>query len=258
MEPTLGLPPVPGALTPLFVDQDCTAIAAQDPTVVPGIVQSVPAPAGDIGIGLCQFDFGSFFSVVPEEERVSAYVELSHAFSDRLDGRLELHLADNKAFRNNSPSFPKTERTPISVNHPDNPYGTDVLWIGRIIGGGGTANPTTHDSGTWRMVAALTGDFNAAWGWDVGFQRSENEFFLASEDTVTDRMYSALAGYGGPNCDPGHGRPRGRQLLLPQSLRQCADGDGHGQSSRTRRLHSGTVRDRRRYRPDHARRRDNR
>ena len=46
---------------------------------------------------------------------------------------------------------------------------TEVLWIGRIIGGGGTANPTTHDSTTWRVAAGLTGDFNAAWGWDVGF-----------------------------------------------------------------------------------------
>ena len=67
VEPTLGLPPVSGALTPLFADPDCTTIAAQDPTVVPGIVRSVPSPAGDIGIGLCQFDFGSFFSLVPEE-----------------------------------------------------------------------------------------------------------------------------------------------------------------------------------------------
>ena len=99
VEPTLGLPPVPGALTPLFADRDCTAIAAQDPKVVPGIVQSVPSPSGDIGIGLCQFDFGSSFSLVPEEERASAYLELTHAFSDRLDGRLELHATNNDAIR---------------------------------------------------------------------------------------------------------------------------------------------------------------
>ena len=31
VEPTLGLPAVPGAQPPVFADQDCTAIAAQDP-----------------------------------------------------------------------------------------------------------------------------------------------------------------------------------------------------------------------------------
>ncbi|MYJ94779.1 MAG: TonB-dependent receptor, partial [Proteobacteria bacterium] len=207
VEPTLGLPPVPGALTPLFVDPDCNAIAAQDPKVVPGVAQSVPSPSGDIGIGLCQFDFGSYFSLVPEEERVSAYVELNHVFGDGLDGRLELHLTDNEALRNNSPSFPITERNPISVNHPDNPFGTDVLWIGRVVGGGGTAGPTVHDSMTWRVAGSLTGDFNDNWGWDVGFQRSRNEFFVGAEDTVKDRLYSALTGFGGPDCDPAAGAP---------------------------------------------------
>ena len=207
VEPALGLPPVPGALTPLFVDPDCNAIAAQDPKVVPAVAQSVPSPAGDIGIGLCRFDFGSFFNLVPEEERVSAYAELNHAFGDGLDGRLELHLTNNEALRNNSPSFPITERNPVSVNHPDNPFGTDVLWIGRVIGGGGTAGPTVHDSRTWRVAASLTGDFNADWIWDVGFQRSRNEFFVGAEDTVKDRLYSALTGFGGPDCDPATGAP---------------------------------------------------
>ena len=207
VEPTLGLPPVPGALTPVFADPDCTTVAAQDPKVVPDIVQSVPSPAGAIDIGLCRFDFGPFFNLVPEEERTSLYLELNHGFSDRLDGRLEWHMADNDARRNESPSLPKTERTPVSLNHPDNPYGTDVLWIGRVIGGGGVASSTVHDSGTWRMVASLTGSFNDAWGWDAGIQRSENEFFLAFTDTVADRMYQALAGLGGPDCDPVNGTP---------------------------------------------------
>ena len=37
VEPTLGRPPVPGAQPPVFADQDCVAIAAQDPKVVPSI-----------------------------------------------------------------------------------------------------------------------------------------------------------------------------------------------------------------------------
>ena len=206
-EPLQGLPPVPGAQLPGFADQDCVAIAARDPKVVPGIVQSVPSPEGDIGIGSCQFDFGEFWHLIPEEQRTSAYLELTHNFSDRLDGRLELHWAENSVERNNSPSFPKTEATPISVNHPDNIYGADVRWVGRMIGGGGTAATSIHDSDTWRMAASLTGDINDRWGWDAGVQLSENEFFNAVEDTLVDRLRSALIGLGGPDCDATTGMP---------------------------------------------------
>jgi len=206
-EPQLGLPPVPGAQLPAFVDQDCTAIAAQDPKVVPGIVQSVPSPVGDIGIGSCQFDFGQFWHLVPDEQRKSVYLELTHDFSDRLDGRLELHWAENTVQRNNSPSFPKTEATPVSVNHPDNPYGADVRWVGRMIGGGGTAESSTHDSETWRIAGSLTGDFSDRWGWDAGLQLSENEFFVAVVDTLVDRLRPALLGLGGPSCDSATGMP---------------------------------------------------
>jgi len=139
LEPRLGLPPVPGASLPVFADPDCTAIAAQDPKVIPGIVASVPSPIGDIPLGLCQFDFGQFFSLVPEEKRISAYLDLTHDFSDRLAGRLELHVANNEARRNNSPSFPFAAFPEVSATHPDNPYGTNVNFIGRIIGAGGTA-----------------------------------------------------------------------------------------------------------------------
>ena len=48
VEPTLGLPAVPGAQPPVFADQNCTAIAAQDPKVVPAIAVSVPSPIGAI------------------------------------------------------------------------------------------------------------------------------------------------------------------------------------------------------------------
>src|SRR5699024_1897751 len=56
VEPTLGLPPVPGAQPPVFADQDCEALAAEDAKVIPTITQNVPTPIGDVPLGLCQFD----------------------------------------------------------------------------------------------------------------------------------------------------------------------------------------------------------
>lgn len=205
VEPTLGLPAVPGAQPPVFADQNCTAIAAQDPKVVPGIVQSVPSPIGPIPIGLCQFDFGGFYSIVPEEKRTSAFVEATHEFGDTLQGRIEAHIADNEALRNNSPSFPFAAFPTVAATHPDNPYGTDVRFIGRIIGAGGTPIESVHNSDTYRIAAALTGTIDDTWVWEIGLQHSENDFFVSAPDVLVDRFNNAIRGFGGPNCDPATG-----------------------------------------------------
>jgi outer membrane receptor protein involved in Fe transport len=200
VEPQLGLPAVPGAQPPVFADQDCTAIAAQDPKVIPSIAATVPSPAGPIPIGLCEFDFGSFYSLVPEEERTSAFVQLRRQMKGGAEGRLELHVANNEAERNNSPSFPFAAFPTVAASHPDNPYGSDVLFIGRIIGAGGTAVESVHDSDTARFAASLSGSIGDDWIWDVGTQYSENDFFVQAPDVLVDRFDSAIRGLGGPSC----------------------------------------------------------
>ncbi|HSG66062.1 MAG TPA: TonB-dependent receptor [Gammaproteobacteria bacterium] len=207
VQPQLGYPAVLGANVPVFADPDCEAIAAQDPKVVPAIAASVPSPVGAIPIGLCQFDFGSYYSIVPEEQRQSAYFSLAHDFSDRVEGFVELHVANNEATRNNSPSFPFADFPTVFATHPDNPYGTDVRFIGRVKGAGGQAVQSVHDSDTWRLAASLSGDIDAAWGWELGLQTSRNEFFVAAPDVLVDRFDYAMQGLGGPGCDPLTGTP---------------------------------------------------
>jgi iron complex outermembrane receptor protein len=202
VEPQLGLPAVPGAQPPVFADQNCTAIAAQDPKVVPAIAASVPSPIGTIPIGLCQFDFGGFYSIVPEETRSSAFAEVRHAFGDTLQGRVEVHIADNEALRNNSPSFPFAAFPTVAAGHPDNPYGSDVRFIGRIIGAGGVPIESIHNSDTWRVAAALTGSANNVWDWEIAGQVSENDFFVSAPDVLVDRFNAAIQGLGGAGCDP--------------------------------------------------------
>jgi outer membrane receptor protein involved in Fe transport len=207
LEPRLGLPPVPGARLPVFADPDCVTIAAQDPNVVPAIAASVPTPIGPIPLGLCQFDFGRFYSLVPEEERASAYLEVSHDFSERFRGRLELHTADNEATRNNSPSFPFAQFPTVPASHPDNPYGTNVSFIGRVAGAGGMASPSIHESDTTRIAASLAGDIGGRWGWDIGVTNSTNDFAVFAKDVLIDRFGLAIQGLGGPACDPTTGTP---------------------------------------------------
>jgi len=205
VEPQLGLPPVPGAQPPVFADQDCLGVAAQDPKVVPAIAVSVPSPIGTIPIGLCQFDFGGFYSIVPDESRDSAFVEVTHQMTESLQGRFELHFADNEATRSNSPSFPFAAFPTVAASHPDNPYGSDVLFIGRIIGAGGVPAESIHDSDTRRFAGSLTGDIGDGWLWELGAQYSDNDFFVSAPDVLVDRFDLAIRGFGGPSCDPATG-----------------------------------------------------
>ena len=100
----------------------------------------------------------------------------------------------------NSPSFPFAAFPTVAASHPDNPYGSDVLFIGRIIGAGGTAVESAHDSDTARFAASLSGSIGDDWIWDVGTQYSENDFFVQAPDVLVDRFDLAIRGLGGPSC----------------------------------------------------------
>lgn len=207
VEPQLGLPPVPGADPPVFADPACTALAAQDPKIVPDIAVSVPAPGGSIDIGLCQFDFGDYYSIVPKESRTSGYLEMTHRFTDTLDGRFEVHAVNNRAERNNSPSFPFAQFPAVPATHPDNPFGSEVLFIGRLIGPAGPSSVSTHNSDTRRIALALSGEAGERWRWDADAQWSGNKIFIKAEDVLADRFALAINGLGGPDCDASTGTP---------------------------------------------------
>jgi outer membrane receptor protein involved in Fe transport len=207
VEPQLGRPPVPGARPPVFADQNCTAIAARDKTVIPAIAVSVPTPIGPVPLGLCEFDFGSFYSLVPKEKRDSAYFELGRMMNGGLQGRLEASFARNDAERDNSPSFPFAAFPVVPATHPDNPYGTNVQFIGRLIGAGGSAATTIHDSDTWRFAASLSGPLGRDWVFDLGTTYSNNDFFVQAPDVLKDRFTNAIRGLGGSQCDPVTGTP---------------------------------------------------
>jgi iron complex outermembrane receptor protein len=208
LEPRLGLPAVPGAQLPVFADPDCATIAAQDPKVIaPSVVPPVPTPNGDVLIGLCEFDFGDYYSLVPDEQRQSAFFELIHNFADSISARVELHVANNDATRNNSPTFPFAAFPEVAATHPDNPFGADVNFIGRVKGAGGEAVKSVHNSDTWRLAATLAGGFSDEWGWELGLQKSRNDFFVSAPDVLVDRFNAAIQGLGGSGCDPGTGTP---------------------------------------------------
>jgi len=161
--------------------------------------------------GFCGFDFGDFFNLVPEDERLNLYGSITHDFGDH-EFRVEAAYADNEASRGNSPTFPFLQlgSAVVPVDNPGNIFPASlgpVLFFGRAIGNGGERSPSSAESETIRVSAELNGPFRGSdvWNYDVGLTFANNSHLLATEDTVTSRFRNALNGLGGPNCDPATG-----------------------------------------------------
>ena len=227
-EPLIGAPEVTGALQPAYTDPDCANLAARDNTTI------VPAT---FPIGPCQLDFGSFFTVVPEEENEKFYFNLEQQLPGSMNLYFEYSQASFEATRRASPSFPITStpricgvgtldgllgevypdlgRTCAELNaasgnptgHPDNPFGVDVLFIGRALGSGQQATLTQFESDTDRFVIGIDGALSDSWDWSVDFTNSSNEYVVQTDDTLKEEFLSSLAGLGGNGCNPTTGIP---------------------------------------------------
>jgi hypothetical protein len=177
-------------------------------------------PPDTFPLGPCEFDFGGFYSIVPEEENSKAYINSEHHFGG-VTLSLEAGYSEFEAERRASPSFPITT-TPVVCGdgsldsvlgsncgelgpHPDNPYGVDVLFVGRIQGSGAEADITRFDSETQRLAGGLSGDIGSTWNWRTNFTQSRNDYSVRQEDTLANQFQRALVGLGGSECtgEPG-------------------------------------------------------
>src|SRR5690606_5478387 len=103
--------------------------------------------------------------------------------------------------------FPFAAFPTVAASHPDNPYGTDVRFIGRLVGAGGTSIESIHESDTWRLAASLGAQIRDDLIWEVSATLSENDFFISAPDVLVDRFDRAVEGLGGPGCDAASGVP---------------------------------------------------
>ena len=162
--------------------------------------------------GFCGFDFGDFFNLVPEEERINLYGAFNHDFGEDSSVRVEVAYADNESERGNSPSFPFLQlgSAVVPANNPGNIFPEalgPVLFFGRISGNGGEVSPSLGESETLRISADLEGQLFAAgdWRYDLGVTYGRNESSFTTEDTITNNLSAALSGFGGFGCDPATG-----------------------------------------------------
>ncbi len=162
--------------------------------------QGIPFTAG-----FCGFDFGEYFNLVPDEQRTQAYGVLTQQIGDSHEFRIEGAYSENKAIRNNSPTFPflQLPSAVVPSYHPGNIFPEalgPILFFGRAIGNGGEASPNRFASETYRFSASLKGDFNDTWGYDVAVTHGKNTYQVATRDTITANFQNALLGLGGNGC----------------------------------------------------------
>lgn len=197
------VPTVPAG-TPL-VDPGCAAAGGFP------LQASPTAPPPSSGIGFCGFDFGDFFNLVPEEEKFVGLARAEFDLTDTIQWSAEFSYADNEATRGNSPTFPFLQLgsavVPSSAfgpaQNPFNVFGdTTLLFFGRASGNGGEVSPNTTSSETWRISTSLGGDIGSG-AWEIGFTKGNNEFVVATEDTVTDRFQCGLSGFNSLPAVPG-------------------------------------------------------
>ena len=157
--------------------------------------------------GLCGFDFGDFFNLVPEEDRINLFGTVTHRFGDDSEFRIEAAYAEYEASRGNSPTFPflQTGNSIVPQSNPFNVFpdvfGT-VIFFGRASGVGGDVSATNTESETFRLSAELDGSLGGSWRYDVAATFGTNSFDIETEDTITENFELALNGFGGAGCNP--------------------------------------------------------
>ena len=170
---------VPGALTPVMADPDCQNVANSLNNDLGGAVVPATFPAG-----FCQFDFGGYFDLVPEEERLLAWTKLSWAINEQTDLYGEVSYGDNSVERRNSPSFPVAQTQAVQDTHPDNPYGVGVVNLGRALGVGKPPVIADYDYRTVRAVAGLERAFGESLNLDVHAGWSRNDYDVIIPETI--------------------------------------------------------------------------
>jgi iron complex outermembrane receptor protein len=167
------------------------------------------APSGTVPgleIGFCQFDFGRTYSFVPDETRLSTFIQATKQLTESIEWTTEISTARNRAERGGSPSFPILTFPTVPASHPNNPFGTDVSYFGREKGnvGDGTSfpgDPANTESDTFRFSTMLQGELASGF-WEVSYTAARNNFLFTVNDTLGQQFQNALRGFGGQGCDP--------------------------------------------------------
>lgn len=177
-------------------DPDCTNAA------FPDSYKNSPADT------FCRFDFSDFFDLIPKERRAQIFATFNAALTDSINLNLEGGYANTYSVTTSSPSFPILAVTPVvPASHPDNPFGEDVRFRGRLLGAAYGPSIATFNYDTFRLAGGLDGKLGSGWRWSANATYSQQKARYNKPDTIASALNNALNGLGGPGCDPATGTP---------------------------------------------------
>ncbi len=154
-------------------------------------------------------------NIVAEMERLQGMVTVDHDLGNSLSAEMEVGFARVRQNRHLGFNFPISRTGQEPVVPASNPgviaenarSGLPIMdyrvyqRLGSPVQGPDGPAINFQDQDTWRVVGALSGDFNADWSWDVSATFSQNDSRLEDKDTLRDRYDLALNCMGLPTRD---------------------------------------------------------
>ena len=203
----------PGAFVPLggplpaglpLIDPGCESVGGFANVLAPG------AALGGIPFdgGTCGFDFGDFFNLIAEEDRLTGLVQAEFDVTDTISWDAQFTYADNETIRGNSPSFPFLVGGVVPADHPNTIFAGPLaalapggaVFLGRAFGNGAEVSPNLTTSETWRVSTGLEGQFNDDFDWRLSYTQGENNHIIRTEDTLVNEFRCALDGFRTDAC----------------------------------------------------------
>ena len=156
----------------------------------------------------CRLDFSEFFDLMPEEDREQVFGTWNGTIAPGVRLNLEAGYSHALAVGRSSPSFPILAVSPVvPASHPDNPFGEDVRFRGRLLGTAYGASEAEYEYDTYRLAGGLDGAFDFGWSWAVNAVYSRQDHRYDKPDTIATNLKNALRGLGGAGCNPATGTP---------------------------------------------------
>ena len=205
----------------------------------------------------CAFDFRDFRSMLGNSDRALGFAQGEFDVTGHTTLYSELLVSKLRGDSISSPSFPVPPPFPlVPANHVDNPFGQDVQFIGRPVGGEHGPAHSTSDDDSFRGVVGIKGDLEGAaadtflesWEWDLYFTAGVSRNRLGVADNLRAELqdglnscsdpsdlsrcynpfYSSVLGTGTPNSDAVIARISGRMASLTDQAMQTYNAGMNG------------------------------
>ena len=175
----------------------------------------------------CVFNYQPWDNLIEETRSTRALVELNGPWGNQGSYHLEALWSEAAMpkwqTQPSHPPFPLLHRGVMEVG-PDHPNrvafcqdaeysrnfeaecaGTENwYWRGRPFGNGDDSRTWRRDTSTWRLAGSIEGEFDGLGGremyYDAGLSYSRGEGKVGIPAILTERLFLAFRGYGGPDC----------------------------------------------------------